>query len=439
MIFQEIFTQKLRAFASQKINPTFLLAVSGGVDSMVLLWLFVNCFSRTANGEWHFQVAHINYKLRGEDSDLDQKLVEKFCEKYGVKYYIYEVSEQDDCPEKGSIQLWARELRYRVFKEIQEQKNIDFLVTAHHLNDQLETFIINLSRGSGLSGLRGIPADDNGIFRPLLEWSKAEIYAFAKAQNIPFREDISNQKTDYLRNKFRHKIVPELEKINADFLTQFHKSIHILGEANDFIKTQIDHILSALTLKKDEEYWVLNKSILAQKSDFEKFEILRRFGFENRGEIAKIFIAETGKSFHSKEFCLLINREELIFKSQKPEVRIQTLPILEQISDNEYSLKKNQLSTFNFQPQTWFFDKNKIKLPLKIRERQSGDVFFPKGMRGKKKVAKFLKDEKISQWDKDKTYILCDANEQILGVVPLRQDGRFILKNKREFIKVFFQ
>lgn len=442
-MFQEKFAQKIQPFIKDQLNPSFLLAVSGGVDSMVLLWLFchlkfevqnLKLFNQIANLKsqiLNFQVAHINYKLRGEDSDLDQKLVQNFCEKHGIKLHIYEVSERDNCPKNGSIQLWARELRYRFFREIQEQEKLDFLATAHHLNDQLETFFINLSRGSGLAGLCGIPTDENRVFRPLLEWSKAEIYNFAKDQNIPYREDISNQKNDYLRNKIRNKIVPELQEINADFLGQFHKSLRILSDTKYFVNQQINQILSELTLRKNDEVWVLDKGKLAQKSDFEKFEILRKFGFENELENTKIFTAETGKVFHSQEFSLLINREELVFSDCQSSIANRQSPILQQLSDDEYfiSLENFQLSIKNNQPKTWLFDKNKIKFPLKIRKRQEGDFFYPIGMQGKKKVSKFLKDEKISQWDKEKIHLLCDAEDNILGVIPLRQDGRFFGKN----------
>ena len=156
--FQNVLEQLL----SQSQQKTYLLAVSGGVDSMVLADLF------QVSG-FNFHMAHINYHLRNEDSNLDQKLVSDFCQKHKIPFHLYEVSENDNQPE-NSIQNWARELRYRFFREIQEKENLEFLVTAHHLNDQLETFIINLSKASGIRGLSGIPANENGIVRPLLDF-----------------------------------------------------------------------------------------------------------------------------------------------------------------------------------------------------------------------------------------------------------------------------
>lgn len=438
MLSRNIFSQKLKGLIKDKKNSRFLLAVSGGVDSMVLLHLFSDFYQQqTADNRLPFEVAHINYKLRGEDSDLDQKLVEDFCRKNKIKCHTYEVSEKDNCPKNGSIQLWARELRYRFFREIQEREGVGFLVTAHHLNDQLETFFINLSRGSGLVGLAGIPADENDILRPLLAFSKEEIYAFAQKNKIPFREDISNQKNDYLRNKIRNKIVPELTEIKSDFLPQFAKSLSILGEAKDFVKSQINQILEKLTLEKNDEVWILDRKKIAQKSDFEKFEILRKFGFENETENAKIFIAETGKKFISNNFELLINRNELIFRGKEKIENCGKFPILEQVSEDEYQIVGCQYP--KAQSQTWFFDKNKIKFPLRIREKREGDVIYLAGMLGKKKVSKFLKDEKVPQYNKEKVKILCDAENNIMGVVPLRQDRILMAqKDQKDVIKVSF-
>ncbi|PZU13091.1 MAG: tRNA lysidine(34) synthetase TilS, partial [Chryseobacterium sp.] len=159
-------------------NHTYLLAVSGGVDSMVLAHLF----NQLRDSGFEFQVAHINYHLRGEDSNLDQKVVYEFCKSNHIKLHVYDVSEKDQKPQ-NSIQLWARELRYSFFKKIQQKENLEFLVTAHHLNDQLETFIINLSKAAGINGLSGIPSNENNILRPLLHFTKEEIYEYAKENN----------------------------------------------------------------------------------------------------------------------------------------------------------------------------------------------------------------------------------------------------------------
>ncbi|WP_308004042.1 tRNA lysidine(34) synthetase TilS, partial [uncultured Chryseobacterium sp.] len=206
MLNVDNFQNQLKNIVDSPENRSYLLAVSGGADSMVL----AHCFNDLGI---HFQIAHINYKLRGEDSDLDQKTVADFCERNHIKFHLYKVSEKDQKPEH-SIQLWARKLRYEFFRNIQREENLEFLVTAHHLNDQLETFIINLSKAAGINGLSGIPANDNHILRPLLNFTKKEIYEFAEENNIEYREDLSNKKSDYLRNKIRNEIVPKLLETN---------------------------------------------------------------------------------------------------------------------------------------------------------------------------------------------------------------------------------
>jgi len=198
------FKENLEVLGEDIFSKKFLLAVSGGADSMVLSHLF-RFFDSSQNGKGlEFQVAHVNYHFRGEDSNLDQKIVEDFCKKNDIKFHLKDVSEEEKTQMK-SLQNWARELRYDFFFKILEQENLDYIVTAHHLNDELETFFINLSRGSGIKGLSGIPKNENSILRPLLKFTKAEIYAFAEENHIDFREDKSNEKNDYLRNKIRNR------------------------------------------------------------------------------------------------------------------------------------------------------------------------------------------------------------------------------------------
>ncbi|UQB70354.1 tRNA lysidine(34) synthetase TilS [Epilithonimonas zeae] len=416
--FQNLLEQML----NQPQQKTYLLAVSGGVDSMVLADLF------QVSG-FNFQIAHINYHLRNEDSKLDQKLVSNFCDQHQIPFHLYDVSEVDKKPE-NSIQNWARELRYRFFREIQKKENLDFLVTAHHLNDQLETFIINLSKASGIRGLSGIPKNENGIIRPLLDFSKEEIYDFAKQNQIEFREDQSNQKTDYLRNKIRHNIVTELEKVNPDFLTNFSKSINYINQAKDFIDESVNEKIEVLKINSSKNQIIIDKQKFSEESELIRYEILKRFGFNDENEMQKVLTAQTGSSFFNSEFHLIINRNELIF-SDKLEVRSEDLEeVLLEIVDDEIVIPQNIKSEIQeFGTCFWKIDKNKIQIPLKLRKKQEGDLFFPIGMIGKKKISKFFKDEKLSILAKQKIWLLCDTNDQILGVLPLRQDGRFSSEN----------
>lgn len=412
------FQNAIERLLSNSQQKTYLLAVSGGVDSMVLADLFqVSGFD--------FHVAHINYHLRNEDSNLDQQLVSDFCEKHKIPFHLYEISQKDIQPE-NSIQNWARELRYQFFREIQKKENLEFLVTAHHLNDQLETFIINLSKASGIRGLSGIPQNENGIIRPLLGFSKDEIYDFAGENQIKYREDKSNQKMDYLRNKIRHNIVTELEKVNPDFLTNFSRSINYINQAKSFIDQSIDEKNEKLKLNSAEDQIIIDKQKFSEESELIRYEILKRFGFNDENEMQKFLTSQTGSSFFNSEFQLVVNRNELIFNKNLEVGNEKLEEIKLEIIDNKIIIPeniKNEIQEFGHC--FWKIDNKTVKKPLKLRRKHEGDLFFPIGMIGKKKISKFFKDEKLSILAKQKIWLLCDTNDQVLGVLPFRQDRRF--------------
>ena len=284
-------------------TKTFLLAVSGGADSMVLSSLF-----KMSNLK--FEIAHINYHFRGEDSNLDQKIVEDFCTTNQIKFHLKDVSEEEKS-KMTSLQNWARKIRYDYFFCILEEENLDYIVTAHHLNDELETFFINLSRGSGIKGLSGIPTNENSILRPLLKFTKAEIYAFAEENKIDFREDKSNEKNDYLRNKIRNQLTPKILGIFPQFLEQFGKSLSYLSSVNEFYQNEIEKTFQEILVSEDEEGFTLNKEILLQKPKVLIIEIIRKLGFTGI-EIEKIMNAENGKFFRSSTYEIAIKRKEIV-------------------------------------------------------------------------------------------------------------------------------
>ena len=423
------FKENLKNLTENFIGTQFLLAVSGGADSMVLLDLFKNSGIK-------FQVAHINYHFRGEDSDLDQKLVEDYCKTFKIPFHLRDVTKVEKAA-MTSLQTWARDLRYRFFNEILKNEGLNYMVTAHNLNDQLETFIINLSRGSGIKGLSGIPANENNIIRPLLNFSKEEIYRFARQEGIKFREDKSNKKNDYLRNKIRNEIVPKFLETNANFLGNFSKSLSYLNQVKKFSEEEI--------LKKFNQYCsheasrtVINRQQLLEENDFVRFEIMRLLGFKNEKEIQKIFKAKTGSVFQLPNFRLVINRNEMIFEVESEceprddeEIILMINPKNEIIFPKKNTNEISEHGSFN-----WYLDGEKVNLPLKLRKKRDGDLFFPLGMIGKKKVSKFFKDEKLSVLAKPKIWLLCDASDNILGVLPYRQDRRFAAdKNSQKVLK----
>ncbi|SHL81218.1 tRNA(Ile)-lysidine synthase [Chryseobacterium contaminans] len=442
MLKKSNFRKQLENLIHQPENHTYLLAVSGGADSMVLASLFRDLRDESQHSGYPFQIAHINYKLRAKDSDRDQKVVQEFCEKNHIIFNLYEVSEKDRKPE-NSIQLWARELRYAFFKEIQQREKLEFLVTAHHLNDQLETFIINLSKAAGINGLSGIPANDNHIIRPLLPFSKQEIYQFADENNIEFREDLSNKKSDYLRNKIRNEIVPKLQETNNHFLENFKKSSSYLNQTKDFVQKQIQEIENKLTVF-NQDHKILSKEKLDQESDFVKFEILKKYGFNQEEEIPKIFKAENNSSFFSKDYQLVVNRDELIFiKINKKTENTNKILLIDDFDFSESQIRINlqdsmkDIDGINKNIE-WNFDAEKLQFPLYLRKQQDGDEFYPMGFSGKKKVSKFFRDEKLSILARQKIWILSDSNNSVLGIIPFRQDRRYAKDEKTErILKIF--
>lgn len=430
------FKKQLQNLIHDSEKHTYLLAVSGGADSMVLAW----CFKEL---QVKFQVAHINYKLRGVDSDLDQKVVQDFCEKHHLVFHGYEVSEKDKKPEH-SIQLWARELRYRFFRQIQERENLEFLVTAHHLNDQLETFIINLSKASGITGLSGIPANDNQIVRPLLPFSKEEIYAFAKENHISYREDLSNRKNNYLRNKIRNDVVPKLLETNDHFLENFSKSVSYLNQAKDFIQQQILEIENRIT-RFNPSHKILSKEQLARESDFVQFEILKNYGFHQENEIAKIFKAENGSLFFSQEYRLTVDYDTLVLSrnsNNKEQMGHREIILMEKFDFSENRIAVNLENIMEIEEINksleWDFDARKLLFPLRLRRAQEGDEFYPAGFSGKKKVSKFFRDEKLSILARQKIWILADGKNSVLGIIPFRQDRRNSKdENTENILKIF--
>lgn len=435
MLDQSTFEKQLENLIPFPNKRRYLLAVSGGADSMALAFIF------NALG-LNFQIAHVNYMLRGEDSDADQKVVENFCFANEIKFHLYEVSEQDNKP-KNSIQLWARELRYNFFKQIQEKEDLDFLVTAHHLNDQLETFVINLSKASGIKGLTGIPAKSHKILRPLLPFSKEEIYDFAEKYQVKYREDLSNKKSDYLRNKIRNELVPKLFETNDHFLENFKKSLSYLNQTKDFVQQQIGEIEKRNTISNHENK-ILDKEKLNLESDYVKFEILKKYGFEKPEEVKKIFTSETGSSFFSKDFQAITNRNELILTQLGHKKEILEDIVLTNDFDLNQSLVEinisDTISTIEEINTTfrWDFDAGKLALPLKLRRKEEGDVFYPMGFSGKKKVSKFFKDEKLSILAKQKIWLLTDGNNAVLGIIPFRQDKRYAKDERTQSILTIF-
>jgi tRNA(Ile)-lysidine synthase len=378
-------------------------------------------------------ISHCNFQLRGIESFEDQNFVQEYANANNIPIFVTQFNTENFAKDyKLSTQVAARNLRYDWFYELLETQNYDFILTAHHADDNLETFIINLSRGTGFDGLVGIPMQNDNIIRPLLIFSRLEIEDYAKKNNIKWREDSSNALDKYLRNKIRHNIIPNLKELNPTFLDSFQKTQGFLKEAQVMIEDATIIIYQQIAKEAgDEIHFDILKLITLPNYKSYLYQWLQEFGFTAWNDIYDLVNSQSGKIVCSSEFQLLKNRNFLILS-----------PISEFENEN-FLIEKNQLEVkfpinllissvkkiSNTNQNTIFVDADKLTFPLQIRKWRKGDYFRPFGMNGKsKKVSKFFKDEKLSILEKQKTWFLTSDN-QIVWIIGWRQDEHFKIEN----------
>ena len=298
-----------------EINPhkecNFVLAISGGVDSMVLANLFLI-------NNLNFSIAHCNFQLRGKESDDDELFVNKWCSEKDIKLYNKKFSTEDYCKNnKLTIQMGARELRYEWFRELIDKEKHDFIVTAHHIDDQLETFIINSIRGTGIDGLVGIPDKINKIIRPLLMTSKDQIIEYSKVNKINYREDSSNDKEDYLRNKIRHSVIPYLKSDDDNVLLKFKTTIENLNSTKIFVQKVISKIRDRVFIYEGENI-ITDIDLLKDLDPIEFYihELYKDFEF-NYKEVMKLFDSDSGKYISSSNYNMTKQKNNLIISKIK--------------------------------------------------------------------------------------------------------------------------
>ena len=432
---EKLFLNNIEKNFPSLLNNKFIVAVSGGVDSIVLLHLCRNL-------KLNFVVAHCNFKLRGKESDDDELFVKNLAEKYKIKFYSNSFNTKElSSSSNKSVQMIARDLRYSWFNKLSEELGIDYIITAHHIDDSIETFLINLSRGAGINGFLGIPEVNNKINRPLLAFTKDQLKSYALENKILFREDSSNKKKDYLRNQIRLEVIPKLKKINPYLLESFPKTIKKLEQSKSIIADRIAKVLSEVSFKKGGELFFEIESI-KNLSNIEAYvyEIFKQYNFTQWDDIVDLLDSQTGKEVVSKTHRLLKNREYLILTKK---VGLQEISTLINSSKEEIKIsagtiifsKADKIDKKN--PYSIFLDSKKLKFPLKVRNVVSGDYFYPFGMDGKKKVSKYLKDQKISKYDKEKTLILETSKNEIVWLIGMRLDHRFSVTDKtKEILKI---
>jgi tRNA(Ile)-lysidine synthase len=412
-----------------------LLAVSGGIDSMVLVDLLQKL-------DYDIYIAHCNFNLRGEESDGDEQFIRNYAAENNIKLFVTRFDTTLFAADnKLSIQLAARRLRYAWFEELIAENQLDYLLTAHHLDDSLETFLINLTRGTGIEGLTGIPQLNQNIVRPLLIFSRDEIVAYAKENEIAWREDSSNSSTKYLRNKLRHEVAPVLKSLNPAFMDSFKETLNHLQQAQSLAEDAAVLVYQQVVAEKQGQKHI-NIQQLKRLPNYRAYlyQWLSPFGFTAWDDIYALTETQAGKFILSGNYRLLKDREVLILEELK-EGETTVYYIESADSKLVYPISIELLKTnevFNNSTKNEVFVNNElINFPLSIRKWKESDYFYPLGMKGqKKKVSKYFKDEKMSLIDKENTWLLC-SGDNIVWIVGRRADERFkVTKETTQILKI---
>ena len=413
------------------------MTVSGGVDSMVLMSLCVN-------SGYNVGVAHCNFGLRGQESDEDEILVQERARKYGIECHNHRFDTVGEMERTGeSMEMAARRLRYTWFAELCQKHGYTVVAVAHHIDDSIETFFINLLRGTGLRGLTGIHKQVGHIVRPLIFATRKEILEYAMKKYIPYRDDSSNKSTKYLRNKIRLGLIPRIREISPRFPFIMHQNIERLISAQNFIQGAIDNIYAQAVTEQSGIYTLHVERIADPKSrDFVIYEILSsRFGFKGDivdGLCKALAQNNSGKRFYSRSNVAYIDRGNIVITSISEED--SCLITVREGQQRAYCGNSvlyfelcdvDNLTTYNVADNVALIDADKLTYPLTLRRWMEGDSFTPFGMTGSKKVSDFLIDAKVSMAEKGRQFVLLSEGK-IAWLVGRRIGDEFRITDKTE-------
>lgn len=424
---------------SPDLSKTYLIAVSGGVDSMVLAHCFKSLCCR-------FRIAHCNFQLRGIEADLDTKLVKKWCSENNIECDTRHFHTTAYAAEhKLSIQVAARQLRYTFFNEIMSNHQIDYLVTAHHRDDNIETVLFHFFRGTGISGLCGIPSGNHSIIRPLLHVSKQDIETYAYEHNVPFRLDESNLKQEYTRNKLRLAIIPELKQMFPSFEQNMVHNIERLSEVNELYMQQIELYKKKLLEPRGKDFYIpLLKLKYITPLQTVLYELIKPFGFSSDQvpEVIQLMHGHTGSYIQSKEYRIIKNRNFFIITSavstESEQILIQQETKEIQTNSFSLSIKSSLASDYVLKKESSIcaLDASLLVWPLVLRKWKQGDYMYPFGMQKKKKVSKILIDAKIPLHEKEQIWVL-ESDKKIVWVLGIKTDNRFrITSHTKEVVEL---
>jgi tRNA(Ile)-lysidine synthase len=422
------FLQYIKKYSLIGPNQRTLLAVSGGIDSATMTYLFHMT-------SFDFAIAHCNFHLRGDASYNEGIFVQALADKLQKKFYTIDFDTAVYAEQhKLSIQMAARKLRYIWFSKIADEDGYEKIAVAHNRDDIVETFLINLTRGTGLKGLAGIKPLQGKIIRPLLYATREEIINYAIAEKIEFREDLSNNEIKYQRNFIRHKIIPLFKELNPSFGNTIIHETEIFQSTYNIYQIKLQKIKKAITLKDTYPVMLSIAKMRALRINVPLlFDLLFDYGFSYTvvNEIYSSLNAQSGKKFFSDQFILLKDRNTLIIEKKNTLSKTSIFIIESDFTKLDYPLKLSFLQVQNNKefviPQTVnsaSIDCDKLEYPLHLRHWQRGDYFYPIGMKGRKKLSDFFIDCKINLFEKENIWILT-SKDRIVWVVGYRIDDRY--------------
>jgi len=408
-------------------NDRILLAISGGIDSMVMAHLFIKA-------GFEIGIAHCNFCLRGEESDLDEELVKKLASENRILFYSNRFTTSDYAREKGiSVQMAARDLRYEWFETVRKENKFDSVAVAHNLNDNIETLLINLIRGTGITGLTGMKPVSNKIVRPLLFATREKITKYCIANHIAYREDKSNAETKYTRNKIRHLIIPVLKEINPSIEETLNETAEKLSGIHEIVTEYINEVRKKVSANKKEAIiFDIDKLKSLHISKAVIFELFRPFGITGTtsGELVRILTGRTGSQVFTRTHRIIKNRNEiLVYHQESPGYQYFRINNIKDLSKTPGILSAEimtDLADYKIPDDQYIacIDYEKIKFPLIIRKWEKGDYFYPLGMKQRKKLSDYFVDRKFSLVEKEQVLIL-ESDGKIVCILGERIDDRY--------------
>ncbi len=416
-----------------------LLTVSGGVDSMVMLTIFVRL-------GYNVGVAHCNFGLRGAESDEDTEMVLRESARFGVVCHTKNFDTLGEMERTGdSMEMAARRLRYEWFHELCDQEGYTAIAVAHHTDDSIETFFINLIRSTGLRGLTGINRQFGRVVRPMLFASRKDILEFALHNKVPYREDSSNRSTKYLRNKIRLGLLPTLREINSKFTAVMRGNLYRLNNAQEFIDAAIDDIRKTVVVREGDIDIVKVEEINPiYPREFVIYELLNStYGF--KGDVVEelcraLKSGATSRRFYSRDYCAYLDRGRVmvapIADEDDCEVEVDAFAMRSYCANSVLYYEHTDIdnvSEYNLPADTVLLDEAKLQYPLRLRRWREGDSFVPFGMSGHKKVGDFLTDQKVPIVERGRQFVLL-SGEDIVWIVGRRADDRYRVGDKTENI-----